>query len=96
MELCCEKDSPLGLHTGCDLMAEKGTQEALRLGTLHKPKVLWVSFPCGPTSPLQRLNELTEESWMKSMKCKAKSSKIARNKLRLMNLQLCQGGEVIF
>lgn len=76
-------------------MTEKGTLEALRQVALHKPNVLWVSFRCGATSPLQRPNELTEADWRKSQKRKAKSRRLVRNGLRVVNLQLCQGGEVI-
>ena len=109
MELCCEKDSllcktweksgrkagRLGLHNGCDLSCEKGTQEAIRLVEKHKPKILWISFPCGATSPLQHFNELTEEDWVKSQKRKAKSRKLVKNGIRVINVHLCQGGEIV-
>ena len=75
MELCCEKDSLLstcmeksggtafraGLHNGFDLMTESGTELASAAVYRLRPKLLWVSFPCGPTSPIQALNEVTDE-----------------------------------
>ena len=70
MELCCEKDSLLsacmeksggtsfraGLHNGFDLMTEHGTELAIAAVRRLRPKLLWASFPCGPTSPIQALN----------------------------------------
>ena len=34
----------------------------------RKPRWIWVSHPCGPTSPIQHFNETTEEGWRKSVK----------------------------
>lgn len=109
MELCCEPDSllvrtweklggkgeRLGLHNQCDLMTEAGTMEAIRLVREHKPKLLWASLPCGATSPLQNLNELTWEGWLKSCKRKQKSKRLVKNGIRVMEAQLCEGGKVV-
>ena len=109
MELCCEENSllvkmwemsggkggRLGLHNGCDLCTEQGTQEALRLVHLHRPHFLWISFPCGSTSPIQHLNELTEEGWRKSQKRRQRSRRLVRNGIRVIELHLCHGGELI-
>lgn len=109
MELCCESSSllsaiwekgggkagRLGLHNKCDLLTESGTQEAIRLIKKQKPTFLWVSLPCGATSPLQHLNEITPEGWMKSQKRRNKSKRLTRNGIRVMEAHLLQGGELI-
>ena len=96
MELCCEKDSLLstymekgggtafraGLFNGFDLMTEHGTQLAITAVQKLKPKLLWVSFPCGPTSPVQALNELTEEGKRKSRERIRRSKKLVKNGIR--------------
>eukprot|EP00435_Cladocopium_sp_Y103_P026888 s2772_g6.t1 len=109
MELCCEKDSLLstymeksggtafraGLHNGFDLMTEHGTQLAIAAVKKLKPKLLWVSFPCGPTSPVQALNELTEEGRRKSRERIRRSRKLVRNGIRVMEAQVLEDGQIV-
>ena len=109
MELCCEEESLLtktwrssggragrmGLHNKCDLLTDSGTQEAIRLVQLHRPEILWVAFPCGATSPLQHLNELTPEGRKRSLRRKARSRRLIKNGVKVIEAQLNQGGEVV-
>ena len=109
MEVCCEEDSllvtmveqrggrgmRLGLFNGYDLLTDSGLQKAVQAVREHRPRVLWISMPCGATSPIQHLNELTPEARKKSMKRRQRSKKLVRNGVKLMNEQLCLGGEVL-
>ena len=109
MELCCEKDSLLstymekgggtafraGLFNGFDLMTEHGTQLAIAAVRRLKPKLLWASFPCGPTSPIQALNELTEEGKRKSRERVRRSRKLVRNGIRVLEAQVLEGGQIV-
>ena len=108
MELCCEADSGIsteveamggigircGLHNGCDLQKEAGVQKVLQLLEKEKPDLLWVSFPCGPTSVIQELNMLTEEGRERIRKKVLKSKKLVGNGIRVMERQVQLGGEV--
>lgn len=109
MEVCCEPDSMLiqeverqggvglrlGLFNGYDLMTREGTQRALEAIRKYRPKVMWISMPCGATSPIQHLNELTADSKKKSLARKKKSRKLVRNGVKLMSEQAWLGGEVV-
>ena len=93
LEVCCGPDSSLtnmvveqggkamrlGLHNGYDLSTQAGLQKALRVVFVHKPRWIWFSPPCGPTSPIQHLNERTPEMQERSRKRKRKSKAIATN-----------------
>ena len=108
MELCCEADSGIsreveamggiaircGLHNGCDLLKEAGIQKTLQLLRQERPDLLWVSFPCGPTSSIQELNMLTEEGREKIRKKVQKSKKLVSGGIRVMEAQMELGGEV--
>ena len=108
MELGCEADSGIsteveamggigircGLHNGCDLQKEAGVQKVLQLLEKEKPDLLWVSFPCGPSSSIQELNMLTEEGREKILKKVLKSKKLVGNGIRIMEKQVQLGGEV--
>ncbi|CAK9101989.1 unnamed protein product [Durusdinium trenchii] len=109
MELCCEEDSlitrtwrssggkagRMGLFNHCNLLTDAGTQEAIRLVQLHRPEILWVAFPCGATSPLQHLNELTPEGRKRSQRRKARSRRLIKNGIKVIEAQLNQGGEIV-
>ncbi|CAK9061435.1 unnamed protein product [Durusdinium trenchii] len=109
MELCCEEDSlitrtwrssggkpgRMGLFNQCNLLTDAGTQEAIRLVQLHRPEILWVAFPCGATSPLQHLNELTPEGRKRSQRRKARSRRLIKNGIKVIEAQLNQGGEIV-
>ena len=109
MELCCEMDSGItaemeksfgvgvrcGIHNGCDLLKGRGLSKTLAMLEETRPDVLWVSFPCGPTSMLQELNKRDEESIARIEKKVARSRRLVRNGLVVMERQLELGGEVL-
>ena len=84
-EVCCTADSQLSGEVlsrggtaqryshwnGFDLTTQKGA-EALKAGLdATRPRWVWFSPPCGPDSPMQNLNQRTEEqreklAWKKS------------------------------
>ena len=76
-------------------MTEHGTELAIAAVGKLKPKLLWVSFPCGPTSQIQALNERTEESMKKSRERIQRSRKLVRNGIRVMEAQVLEGGQII-
>ncbi|CAK9110706.1 unnamed protein product, partial [Durusdinium trenchii] len=108
LELCCSPDSLLadavlreggyagraGLHNGCDLTRPDGVDLTISLLHQHRPRWLWVSFPCGPTSAVQALNERTEEGRLKSRFRKRHARKVLRGGLRVLQEQLALGGEI--
>lgn len=109
MEVCCEADSllvtmvekaggrgiRLGLFNGFDLLTDAGLQKALRAVREYRPRYLWISMPCGATSPIQHLNELTPEARKKSMQRRSRSKRLVRNGVKVMNEQLVLGGELL-
>ena len=74
LELCCEENSLLtetirkmggkaeraGHFNGCDLMKASGRKKVREIIRLRKPRWIWISFPCGATSSIQHLNEITD------------------------------------
>jgi hypothetical protein len=51
-----------------DLSTKVGLQEVKGMIKKHRPKVLWISLPCGSYSPIQKLfNEDTPEKKEKSL-----------------------------
>ena len=109
MEVCCEMDSllvktveqmggtgmRLGLFNGYNLLTDAGLQRVLEAIRRYRPKVLWISMPCGATSPIQHLNELTPEAWKKSQKRRSRSKKLVKNGVRAMAEQIWLGGEIL-
>ena len=67
-----------------NLSTTQGLQQALSMVRSEKPRWLWVAFPCGATSAIQNLNELTDEAWQKSMMKKKKSRRLVRRGLQLL------------
>ena len=108
MELCCDPNSllteevikkggragPAGLHNGCDLTKPEGIERTLELLRQHRPRWIWVSFPCGPTSAVQALNERTPEGKVKSAYRKRHARKVLRGGLRVLQEHLSMDGEI--
>ena len=77
MEVACSENSVLtqealrqvgdrlaqrfSLHNGYDLTTSEGVQKLKKAVRDFKPVHLWISRDCGPSSPLQRLNQRTPE-----------------------------------
>ena len=110
MELCCGPQSQLteevlkaggrggriGLHNNCDLTKEEGIEKALELLKAHRPRWIWASFPCGPTSAVQALNERTPEGREKSVFRKRHARKVLRGGLRVLHEHLRMDGEIVW
>ena len=78
-----------------DLSTNKGSDELQAIIKKQRPRLLWLSLPCGPYSPIQALfNEDNPEKLAKSLERKRKSRKLIRNGIRAACLQLDLGGEV--
>ncbi|CAK9113409.1 unnamed protein product, partial [Durusdinium trenchii] len=108
MELCCPPDSRLtqtfldhgkqAIRIGLpaiDFSHKKGLHEVLQMIDRWKPKVLWISLPCGPYSPIQELfNESTPESLAKSLERKKRAKKLIHHGIEAAEHQITRGGEV--
>lgn len=108
LELCCPPDSRLvstmldhgqrALRIGLpaiDLSTKVGLQEVKGMIKKHRPKVLWISLPCGPYSPIQKLfNEDTPEKKEKSLLRKRHARKWIRNGIEAARTQLHLGGDL--
>ena len=92
LELCCEENSLLtdtinkmggkaeraGLFNGCDILKVEGRERIRQIIRTRHPKWIWVAHPCGASSPIQRLNEISEEGWYKSMRRQQKSRRLIK------------------
>ena len=101
LEVCCPPDSALAAmveklggtsarvtEKNMNLTTVDGLEAALQFVRKEKPRWLWVSFPCGATSPIQHLNELSEEAWLKSMARRRKSRRLVRRGLKLLRVHV--------
>ena len=94
-EVCCTADSQLAGEVisrggsadryshwnGFDLTTRKGA-EALKAGLDNtRPRWVWFSPPCGPDSPMQNLNQWTEEQRETLAWKKSRTHRIQRNVL---------------
>ena len=61
----------------------------------ERPDILWLSLPCGATSPIQALNRLTPESRKKSDKKITLARRRASRGISLVEKQIEMGGEVL-
>ena len=105
VEMCCPPDSWLAqmvLDLGgtavrisehnMNLSTRAGLEQALSFVRKEKPRWLWVSFPCGPTSQVQSLNELTPEAKEKSLMRKKKSRRLVRRGLQVLRVHVFENG----
>ena len=84
------KVSRLGLHNDFDLSTQRGLQNAFRHYDERRPRRMWISTPCGPTSTIQRLNRRNDEQIKWLDKKIAWSRRIIRNVIQLCNHHLAQ------
>ena len=97
-EVCCTADSQLAGEViarggsadryshwnGFDLTTRKGA-DALKTGlSTTRPRWVWFSPPCGPDSPMQNLNQQTEEQRETLAWKKSRAHRIQRNVLELV------------
>ena len=105
VEMCCPPDSSLAqmvLDLGgtavrisernMNLSTRAGLEQALDFVRKEKPRWLWASFPCGPTSQVQSLNELTPEAKEKSLMRKKKSRRLVRRGLQVFRVHVFENG----
>ncbi|CAK9111156.1 unnamed protein product, partial [Durusdinium trenchii] len=78
-----------------DLSNSKDTEEIIAMIHDLRPKMMWISLPCGPYSPIQHIfNQATPEQEAALLLKKKRSRKLTRNALRLVKTQLEEGGHV--
>ena len=110
IEVCCGPDSSLiatleqkggkggrvGLHNNMNITTEFGLSRARNFCETMKPRYLWLSPICGPTSPVQHLNSKTEEQRIKLEKKKKISRKMAKGCVKLAKDQIRRGGHIVW
>ena len=74
----------VGLSNKMDLTTHVGLERASEFVSLVKPRWIWVSPPCGPTSTIQNLNQRTDEQIRNLQQKVKKSRKLARGCVRLV------------
>ena len=93
MEVCCPTETALSgtfekkgakifrvSLPDYDMSARVGFQKVREERWRLKPRMMWMSLPCGPYSPIQQVfNEKSEEQWFKSMMRKKKSRRMIRH-----------------
>ena len=108
LEVCCAPQSGLtekiqqlghvayriGLQNNMDLTTEVGYQRASDFGHSVKPNWMWFSVPCGPNSPIQNLNQRTEQQMHTLQKKRKKNKRIINNCIRLAREQIARGGHI--
>ncbi|CAK9066760.1 unnamed protein product [Durusdinium trenchii] len=75
--------------------SSQDTEEIIAMIHDLRPKMMWISLPCGPYSPIQHIfNQATPEQEAALLLKKKRSRKLTRNALRLVKTQLEEGGHV--
>ena len=106
MEVCCGENSGLaglinekggkafrvGLFNGMDLSTPNGLKRAKEFMKIVKPRWLWLSPICGPTSPVQNLNQ-KDDKQIRNLQSKVRRSrKIARSCIELARDHVSKSG----
>ena len=105
LEMCCPPNSALSsmveqfggraariTEKNMNLTTASGFEQALSFLRKERPEWVWVSFPCGATSPIQNFNELDEWGKAQSMERKRKSRRLVRRGLRLLREHVLEHG----
>ena len=109
LELCCEENSILtetvkklggnaeraGLFNGCDLLKADGRAKIKKIIEERRPRWIWISFPCGATSPIQNLNEITDYGWYQSQRRKQKSRRLVKFGYEVLEDHVRNGGGIV-
>ena len=94
MEVCCKATSTLtetinkrggiafrvGIQNKMDMTTLTGKTRAKEFARIVKPRVLWLSPPCGPYSPIQNINMRDEEQ---CHNLNAEASEVSKTQQRL-------------
>ena len=108
LEVCCGEESSLtatvlsrggkafriGLGNNMDLSTSIGLERASEFASIVKPRWMWFSTPCGPTSPIQNINMRTPQQIRDLNKKVRKSKKIVKGSRRLVEEQIHRGGHI--
>lgn len=108
MEVCCGPDSGLaaaviakggtaeriGLHNKMDLTKPGGLDRARKFCESTQPRNMWLSPVCGPTSPMQNINQRTLKQCVELKKKKKLSRRMAKSCVALAKDQINRGGHV--
>ena len=108
VEVCCGPESGItriinekggkafriGLENDMDLTTTHGFERALEFLRIVRPRWLWVSPTCGPTSPLQRLNQKTEIQRKRLKQKVRKSKKLASRVVQMCEQHVSEGGHL--
>ena len=110
MEVCCSENSTLteticdkggrayrvGLGNKMDMSTTHGVDRACRFAEVVKPRWMWVSSPCGPTSPIQNMNQNDPQQIERLRQKIRKSRKIVRGCIRLAREHVARGGQLVW
>lgn len=110
LEVCCKADSTLtetinsrggvsfrvGIQNRMDMTTLLGKTRAKEFARLVKPKVLWISPPCGPYSPLQNLNQNNPEQCKNLFQKRKRSRKLNRSCIELAEEQIERGDDFLW
>lgn len=105
IEVCCPPGSSLSAKVeqmggravrvtekNMNLNTVTGMEQTISLVRTERPRWLWISLPCGASSPIQGLNELDEESWRKSQERKRRSRKLIRRAINVLRVHVFENG----
>eukprot|EP00438_Fugacium_kawagutii_P026759 Skav216449 [mRNA] locus=scaffold50:462658:469839:- [translate_table: standard] len=85
---------PRDVKFGHDLTKKEEQEKVLDDISQHRPRVLWIALPCTKWSPWQRLNYYGKAQALR--RARALQRKLVRFAKRCAQLQLANGGEVVF
>lgn len=108
LEVCCGENSSLtstvlqkggkayriGLGNNMDLSTSIGLERASQFASTVRPRWMWFSTPCGPTSQIQNINMRTPQQIRELNKKIRKSKKIVKGARRLVKEQVGRGGHL--
>lgn len=108
LEICCGENSGLaqtildkggeafrvGLHNNMDLGTQHGYERARKFWSIVKPRWMWISPICGPTSQVQNMNMKDEKQLLNWKKKIRKSRMITRHSIELAKEHIMSGGHI--
>ena len=108
MEVCCGPDSGLttavremggtaeriGLQNNMDLTTPNGLERARKFCAETRPRSMWLSPICGPTSPMQNVSQRTLKQCLDLKRKRKMSRKMAKSCVILAREQLERNGEI--
>lgn len=77
-------------------MKASGREKVQKIIDEKKPRWVWVSYPCGPTSHIQHLNEISEEGWWQSMRRKQRARRLVKHGNEILLKYIQNGGKLVW